>query len=283
MCSSLNVEIAPKMRKLFKFLKSYKNCFDFKNAETFFKHENKDYIIDLLSSAESSYESLYIIFETEFEILKNYLLKNLILNCIRKFTNRANASMFFIFKKNNNLRFCVNYKKLNVFIIKNKCSLFLIDETLNRLMNVIYFIKLDFKNAYHQIKIRKNDEWMTTFRIYYDHFKYIIMFFELVNAFVTFQTLINKILRELMNHICVIYLNDILIYFKMRKKHWKCVRKILKCLRQFKLYAKLSKCFFITQRIEFLEHIINNHDVIMNSNKVEIIQTWLEFKNLREL
>ena len=36
--------------------------------------------------------------------------------------------------------------------------IFLINETLNRLMNVIYFIKLDFKNAYHQIKIRKNDE-----------------------------------------------------------------------------------------------------------------------------
>ena len=60
---------------------------------------------------------------------------------------------------------------------------------------------------------------MTTFRTRYDHFEYIIMFFELVNAFVTFQTLINKILQKLMNHICVIYLNDILIYFKTREKH----------------------------------------------------------------
>ena len=60
---------------------------------------------------------------------------------------------------------------------------------------------------------------MTTFRIRYDHFKYVIMFFELVNVSVIFQTLINKILRKLMNHICVIYLNDILIYFKTREKH----------------------------------------------------------------
>ena len=60
---------------------------------------------------------------------------------------------------------------------------------------------------------------MTTFRIHYNYFKYAVMFFELVNVFITFKILINKILRKLINHICVIYLNDILIYFKTREKH----------------------------------------------------------------
>ena len=219
MCNSLNIEIASKMRKLFTFLKNYENCFDFKNAEILFEHENENHVIDLLSSAKSSYKSLYTFFETEFEVLRNYLLKNLILNYIWKFTNRANASMFFVFKKNDNFCFCINYKELNVLIIKNKCSFSLIDKTLNRLMNVVYFIKFDFKNMYHRIRIYKNDEWMTAFRTRYEHFKYIIMSFELVNVSVTFQTLINKILRELMNHIYIIYLNDILIYFKTREKH----------------------------------------------------------------
>ena len=158
MCNNLNVEVASKMRKLFTFLKNYENCFNFKNAETLFEHENEDHVIDFLSNAKLSYESLYIFFKTKFEILKNYLLKNLTLNCIREFTSRANALMFFVFKKNDNFRFYINYKELNVFIIKNKCSLSLIDETLNRLMNVAYFIKLDLKNAYHRIKICKNDE-----------------------------------------------------------------------------------------------------------------------------
>ena len=72
--------------------------------------------------------------------------------------NCANALIFFVFKKNNNFCFCVNYRKLNVLIIKNKCSFFLINETLNRLMNVVYFIKFNLKNAYHRIKIHKNDE-----------------------------------------------------------------------------------------------------------------------------
>ena len=172
---------------------------------------------------------------------------------------------------------------MNTLIIKNRCLFLLINKTLNRLVSAAYFIKLDFKDAYHRIKIHKNDEWMTTFRTRYDHFEYAIMSFELVNVSVTFQTLINKVLRELINYICVIYLDDILIYFKIREKHWKCVRKMLERLRQFKLYAKLSKCFFMIQMIEFLEYIINNHDVFMNSRGMKIIQTWFEFKTLHEL
>ena len=153
-----DVEITLEMRKLFESLKSYENYFDFKNAKILFEHENEDHIINLMLDAKSLYKSFYILFETEFDILRDYLLKNLILNRIREFTNRANTLMLFVFKKNDNLRFCVDYKKLNALIIKNKYLFSLIDKTLNRLMSAAYFIKLNFKDAYHRIKIRKNDE-----------------------------------------------------------------------------------------------------------------------------
>ena len=148
-CITFDVEITLKMRRLLEFLKSYENCFDSKNAETLFEHENKNHVIDLMLDAESSYESLYILSEIEFDVLKNYLLKNLTLNRIRESTSRVNASMLFVFKKNDSLRFCVDYKRLNALIIKNRCSFSLIDETLNRLVSATYFIKLDLKNAYY--------------------------------------------------------------------------------------------------------------------------------------
>ena len=43
-------------------------------------------------------------------------------------------------------------------IVKNQYLLFLINETLNRLNGAKRFIKLNFKNAYYHIRIRKNDE-----------------------------------------------------------------------------------------------------------------------------
>ena len=61
-------------------------------------------------------------------------------------------------KKNDELKFCVNYKNLNVVIIKNKMFLSLIDETLNRLIKIVYFIKLNFKNVYYRIKIKIKNE-----------------------------------------------------------------------------------------------------------------------------
>ena len=227
------------------FLKSYKNCFDFKNAKTFFEHENKNYAIDLILNAKLLYELFYTLSKIELNILKNYLLKNLILNRIQEFTNCINTLMLFVFKKNDNFQLYIDYKELNVLIIKNRYLLSIIDETLNRLMSVAYFIKFDFKNAYHWIKIRKNNEWITAFRTRYNHFEYTIMSFELVNVSVTFQILINKILQELIDRICIIYLNDILLYFKIREKHWKCARKMFERLCQFKLYVKLSKYFFM--------------------------------------
>ena len=99
MCNIFNVEITSNMRRLFEFLKNYENCFDSKNAKTLFEHENGNYIIDLIPDVKSLYEPFSILFETKFNVLKNYLLKNLILNCIQEFTNCASASMFFIFKK----------------------------------------------------------------------------------------------------------------------------------------------------------------------------------------
>ena len=80
--------------------------------------------------------------------------------------------MFFVFKKNDELRLCVNYRKFNAITIKNRHSLFLITKILNRLCEFKCFIKLNFKNVYHRIKIKINNEWKMTFRIRYDHFKY---------------------------------------------------------------------------------------------------------------
>jgi len=59
-----------------------------------------------------------------------------------------------MFKKNNKLRLCINYRDLNAITIKNYYSLFLIIETLNRLNESKCFIKLNLKNVYYRIRIK---------------------------------------------------------------------------------------------------------------------------------
>ncbi len=121
------------------------------------------------------------------------------------------------------------------------------------------------------------------FRTRYNYFEYIVILFDLINISIIFQTLINKILRNLINYICVVYLDDILIYSKIRKEHWDFVKQMLKRLQKFKFYVKLFKCCFIIQSVEFLEYIISNYSVFINSSKINSIRTWLELKTLRKL
>ena len=61
-------------------------------------------------------------------------------------------------KKNNELRFYVDYRDLNVIIIKNRHLFSLIFETLNRLCESKIFTKLDLKNAYYRFRIKIDDE-----------------------------------------------------------------------------------------------------------------------------
>ena len=49
-----------------------------------------------------------------------------------------------------------------------------------------YFIKIDLKDAFNQIRIREGNEWKTVFRIRYGTFEYLVMSFELVNTSTTF-------------------------------------------------------------------------------------------------
>ena len=53
------------------------------------------------------------------------------------------------------------------------------------------------------------------------------MSFELMNASATFQKLINHVLYDHLNEFVIAYLNDILIFSKMKEKHEQYVKKIL--------------------------------------------------------
>ena len=69
--------------------------------------------------------------------------------------------------------------------------------------------------GYYNIQIKEGDEWKTAFRTNLKLFKLTIMFFSLTNASATFQDFVNNIFSKLINEgSVVVYLNDILIYFK---------------------------------------------------------------------
>jgi hypothetical protein len=76
----------------------------------------------------------------------------------------------------------------------------------------------------------------------------------------------------------VIYFNNILIYFKLGEDHYTYIRIIIKRLRKYKLYTKLSKCFFNVEEVEFLGFIIDFIGVKPDPNRILTIKKWPKLK-----
>jgi hypothetical protein len=72
----------------------------------------------------------------------------------------------------------------------------------------------------------------------------------------------------------VIYLNNILIYFKLREDHYTYIKIIIERLKKHKLYIKLSKYFFDIKEVEFLGFIIGSIRVKPDPNKILTIKKW---------
>jgi hypothetical protein len=98
------------------------------------------------------------------------------------------------------------------------------------------------------------------------------MFFDLANAFATFQIHINFVLKKYLNDFCVCYLNNILIYSQRKENHTNHVQFVLKRLKRYKIFVKFSKCVFHLKEIDYLEFIVKINDIRMNFAKIVIIK-----------
>ena len=81
------------------------------------------------------------------------------------------------------------------------------------------FPKLNLINDYYQIIIKLKDYYKTIFKTYYNHYKFNIISFELINIFIIFQILINNIFKDLLNIYIIIYFNNILVYLKNKNEY----------------------------------------------------------------
>jgi len=157
------------------------------------------------------------------------------------------------------------------------------DTLRDRIAGAKVFTKLDLKDRYHLIRIRKGDEHKTAFRTRYRQYEYQVMPFGLVNVPAMFQTMMNKILREFLDHGVVVDLEDILIYSKNMDDHIKLVQKVLDRLEQHDLAVSLKKSVLHQDEVEFLGYIVKTSVVTMSVRKVKDVQNWAHPRSVKEV
>ena len=171
-----------------------------------------DHAIKRVDGQQPIYKPIYSLGPIELEILKAYIETNLSNGFIRPSKFPASVPILFEQKLDGFFWLCVNYQDPNNLMIKNQYLLPLIGESLNRLGKTRQFTQLNFTSAYHRMKIRKEDEWKTTFSIWYGHFEYQVILFNPTNIPANFWGYINKIFAKKIDIFVIVYLDDIFIY-----------------------------------------------------------------------
>ena len=137
-----------------------------------------------------------------------------------------------------------------------------------------WFTKMDLKNRFHLIRMRKGDEWKTAFRTRYGLFKFQVMPFGLTNAPSTFQDMMNHVLSDLLDVGVLVYIDDILVYAKTEKEHDQLVKEVLGRLQENGLAVSPEKCVWKAQEVEFLGYVIGRNGIKMAKEKVQAVLEW---------
>jgi len=177
-------------------------------------------------------------------------------------------------KKGKSLQICVDYRPLNVVIIKNKYPLPNIDILFDQLAKAKVFPKIDSGSSYHQIKIWLEDIPKIAFSTRYGLYEYLLMSFGLTNAPAYFMYLMNSVFIPELDKFMVVFINDILIYSKNEADHVVHLRVVLFRLREHKLYAKFSKCEFWLKKVPFLGLILSEDGISVDPSKVQAVMDW---------
>ncbi|GJV70888.1 putative reverse transcriptase domain-containing protein [Tanacetum coccineum] len=153
------------------------------------------------------------------------------------------APVLFVKKKDGSFCMCIDYRELKKLTVKNRYPLPRIDDLFDQLQGSSVYSKIDLRSGYHQLRIREEDIPITAFRTRYGHFEFQVMPFGLTNA-------------------------------SAIEEHREHLKTILELLKREQLYAKLSKCDFWLDFVQFLGHMIDSKGVHVDPAKIEAIRNW---------
>ena len=186
-------------------------------------------------------------------------------------------------KKDNSLRFCVDYRRLNDVTIKDSYPLPRISDCLDALSEGRYFSAFDLRSGYFQVQMEEADRCKTSFVTRSGLYQFKVMPFGVTNGPATFQRLMDLTMAGLNYQICLVYLDDIILMSRTVDEHLERLKLVLDRLRGAGLKLKPSKCTLLQKTISFLGHVISENGVATDPSKIQAVQDWPVPTNITEV
>ena len=170
-------------------------------------------------------------------------------------------------------RIVVDYRKFNEKAVDDRLPIPNIEEILDKLGRCMYFTTLDLAKGFHQVEINKSDTHKTAFSIEGGYYAFLRMPFGLKTAPAIFQTLMNEILDDLANKVCLVYSEDIIISSSLQQ-HIVALRLVLDRLANANLKTEIDKREFLKRETEFFGHIVTHQGIKSNPKKDECVSIY---------
>lgn len=261
----------------------FADVFSKTRSEVLAPHRPYDLKIELEDGAQPPFGPIYSLSQPELAALREFLDENLRNGFIRSSTSAHGAPVLFVKKKDGSLRLCVDFRGLNRISKKDRYPLPLITDLLDAPRKARMYTKIDLRHAYHLVRIAEGDEWKTAFRTRYGSFEWRVMPFGLSNAPAAFQRFMNEVFADLLDVCTVVYLDDILVYSDTPELHTEHVREVLRRLRKHGLYARVDKCLFDADTVEYLGYILSPEGLTMDKAKIKAIVDWPEPRKIKDI
>ena len=201
-----------------------------------------DYAIDLKETFKPRKERIYPLSKNKREEVQNFVEDQLRKGYIRLSKSPQTLPVFFIRKKDGSKRMVMDYHNLNDQIVKNNYPLPLITDLIDNMGSKKIFTKIDLRWGFNNVRIKEGDEWKGAFTMHVGSFEPTVMFFGITNSPATFQVMMNKILRNLINEGKVAaFVDNVLVGTETEEGHNEIVKEVLKRLEENNLYVKPEK------------------------------------------
>lgn len=171
-------------------------------------------------------------------------------------------------------RIVVDFRKVNEKTIDDKYPIPNINDVLDKLGNCQYFTTLDLASGFYQVEMHPDDISKTAFNVEHGHFEFLRMPMGLKNSPSTFQRVMDNVLKDLQNTICLVYLDDIVVFSTSLQEHIVNLEKVFKRLRESNFKIQMDKSEFLKLETAYLGHIISNDGIKPNPDKISAIKKF---------
>ena len=137
--------------------------------------------------------------------------------------------------------------------------------------------------AHHQMATKPENADKTTFVRKEGQLKFTAMPFAMCNAGATFQRLRDMIMACLAYGVCLVYLDDVIVFSSSAEEHFKRLRLVLSKLHHADLKLKPSKCSLLQNQVSFLGNVVSVEVIRRDPEKVRVVADWPVPVNLREM